>query len=308
MESKRLVYLDYFRAICALIIIAYWHIGDYVFVGSSFMSMGFNLTVMALAGFTFISGLLNGGSKKTLVAFYKGRLKRFYIPFVISYFLLVSIGLNTYSTSNFLLTITGFCCFSDYQPFTLWYISMLLLFYIFTPLLVKYNYGGGRILLSSLLFIFFSIFVYYLDGDHRSIVYFLFYLFGANLKLDSLQKIKLPTWGLPFFFFFVFFTFSIDEHIIGKPYMFILGVVGIVSILTISYKLERVHTIVKILGKIAYASMFAYLFHRFFYYHLHIILEMIPDILEMPIMIVLTFTISFYLQKYYDTMIVKLVD
>lgn len=64
MESKRLVYLDNFRAICALIIIAYWHIGDYVFVGSSFMSMGFNLTVMALAGFTFISGLLNGGSKK----------------------------------------------------------------------------------------------------------------------------------------------------------------------------------------------------------------------------------------------------
>ena len=300
MISKHYEILDVVRAICAIQIIGIWHMCNYVFQDSVIMHGSYFLTTIALAGFTFISGILAGASNKTWQIYYRSRIERLFIPFLISYFSLISVGLNHFSTRNFILTITGFCCFTDYQPYSLWYISMLLVFYAVTPLI-----KSSHKIVKSIVF-FLLIFIYYIfrQNDYRIVFYSIFYLMGLNLKITQLANIidnKYIRTTAIVSIVSICMTFNKPEYYGNKIIMFFVAFTGIPLLLILSNYLAHIRYSRPLFTSLAYSSMFAYLLHRYICFHVCRILGVyIPDWTLMPLLLIAIFVTSYYCQVWYD--------
>lgn len=126
-SMNRIIEFDIIRAICILEIVAYWHLRNY-FPITDLGRYGSVITNVSLAGFTLISGYLNGHKKRSVLDFYSSRLKRLFIPYILSYFLLVLIGFNSFEMSKVIMDLVGLSIFAPPMPRTLWYISMLSFF------------------------------------------------------------------------------------------------------------------------------------------------------------------------------------
>lgn len=135
-----------------LYIVGFWHLNNYLnpdlwFSGAMAMYLE-GVTTAVLATFTFISGYMlkkyEFNSFSDVLYFYKKRLMRFYPLFVIS--ALCMFVLKSINISQFLFGITGLALFTPQPLNTLWFISMLMLFYLLSPIM-KVNgivrAGGG---------------------------------------------------------------------------------------------------------------------------------------------------------------------
>ena len=299
---KRYVIIDIFRAICALEIIVYWHMGNYVHIFPDFFSAGRNVTIVALCGFTFISGLCNGKSIKSYHQFIMRRWERLWIPYLVAYFCLVEIGLNTFTIRNCLLSLSGFCWFTDYQPLTLWYISMLLIYYAITPLIVSTKNTWMKLLKSIGIWCVMILFYLVFDLDYRIAFYLLFYLLGLNINISDIDRIisnkyfkVLSVLGV----ISIIMTFNL-ENTNNYILMYLLAFTGIPLYFLISKYLMGIKWVCDILIKIAYSSMFAYLFHRFLFSHICDLCFGISEYVLVPLLIFIVFVCSYYLQAGYD--------
>ena len=145
---SRNVVIDGVRSLCAIYIICFWHLTDYLpnrmgvannDMFSFFASIG---TIISLAGFSFISGFClskyNINSIYDFLPFYSKRLKRFYPLFLLSALSLYLAGIFTehtwfVSTKQFITTVLGLNLFFPPITMTLWYFSMIMFFYFITP-------------------------------------------------------------------------------------------------------------------------------------------------------------------------------
>ena len=304
---KRILIFDIMKAICVIEIVAFWHMFDYTSINADNVMFGNDLTSAVLAAFTFSSGFFLGKKQVDVRTFYKTRLKRFMLPLLAS--LLVFWLFGNISLKTMLLSTTGLSCFIPPMAPTLWFFSMIILYYLFTPFFL---YGIGQmnktdriihILISS--FLVYAVFLL-LGVDERIQHYFLFYTLGMLADMECVRSISS-----------VNICYKIGGGIVwlvcsyvGVP-VFITDCLGILILIFISEFIEeKANEKSKLLlCKISYASMFAYLFHRQFYQIAKRLFatpnETIPYY-GIIITVILIFILSYYGQKIYDKIVTKL--
>lgn len=304
MNIKRVPQYDIARALCVLYIVVFWHghdyLGDNFALSTDLTFVCERLTTIVLACFTFISGYFLRKYKFEAFAdvksFYVKRIKRFYVLFFISALLLFL--LKWMDLKCLITTVLGLGTFFTPSCRTLWYMSMLMFFYMLTPLL-KQNRDFLGISTGKIcsLVLFPILCVLYKIGivDIRILMYMPFYIIGIySIDLEKCYSKKI--FVLSTVCLFVCFVLKLNGFLWWYVYMFL----GVVSLLNFCFICRGILNN-KIIQNISYASMCAYLFHREFF-------EIVPEgffyngcgILTVLIASMVVFYSSFYIQKFYD--------
>lgn len=316
MTEGRLLVFDVARALCAIHIVMFWHGVMYFYPDSVLIKIGSPITVSVLAFFTFLSGLFCSVSRAGTWAFYKSRIKRLYIPFVISYILLVLIGFNDFCVKNAFLSLTGLSVFFGGQPNTLWYVCMLLVFYLLSPLCIGLL-NRSRLFYIPIVLTFGALVMIFPNMDMRVLYYFPFYVLGLlstpHFVCDNIiwknKKVLLFILGVIVFGLTALFS-KYGNHESGMILILtniLYGLSGIVILLFISEKIAHINFTKTLFSKLAYSSMSAYLFHRvFFFLCIGLLTSYIGSIYILIIAGILTFVCSYLFQKGYDFIIKKI--
>lgn len=328
MVNNRDYKIDIVRALCALEIIAFWHMMDYLpekfELTGEVLNLAKLLTNTALASFSFISGFCL--SKYTFTKsgdvwlFYKKRLIRFYPLLLLSALSLLVAGYVFHhpwfiSTSQFVTTITGLNVFIPPLAMTLWYFSMIMSFYLITPLVLSKNDAFAKLLIaSSLLAVVVLMDILFLDVNKVFYLYYPFYALGLMIPSNSLEFIYrkkflfLPL-SMTLFAAIVLATSDRSDYFIGGG-IYVAMISGLVMLFIAATVINGLSKgLTKIFLGISYSSMVAYLFHRQLYF---MIIYAIGDsnqklslVKALFVAVPIIFAVSFLVQKSYDFLIEK---
>jgi len=265
---KKLNSIEYLKTFSILYIVGFWHLSDY----TNYLSITKNpflsdLTLTVLGLFVFISGFLLGKTNKqpiNFLPFLKKRLLRIYPLYALAVIVFYFFDIN-----NALISIKSLffiSMFSGPAPFTLWFITMIMFFYVLTPFLVNAVKNKKKYFLFILLcsIVTFILIVFYKNIDYRLAFYFPLFCLGiycsnygvrdryVNFNLAMvlllfgllLKQIEINSWLITQFFklpivlscSYIIFYFSIINECKFKS----LGIISIIS----------------------YSSFSMYLFHR----------------------------------------------
>ena len=266
----RKVPIDVMRAVSMLYIVGFWHLLDYTKGGSwHYNPVTYRLTVGALALFVLISGFLTGRKDGGLARgeiwrFYETRLLRIYLPFVIASGLFLTAGISDAVTLVKGVTLVAMLLAPP--PFTLWFVSMILLFYLIAPLLIGLR--GNEVAYIALCVVIVGAIILYQAAtgrmDVRLILYFPcfaagIFLAGRSLPSSMLSLIGLqllavlslvptltrPSWGLE-----------------GDPWAAPWAFLGSIAVFVVVMRAGRNLKLPAILVQLSEASFFMYLLHR----------------------------------------------
>lgn len=325
--NRRIKYLDNVRALCMIWIVGVWHMCDYCEVTISNVCTQ-NITYGVLGAFTFISGMMMGRwknkieSAKDVFYFYEKRLIRMYPMFALSCtsLLLLYYLANVQMISGlaqYILTMVGLSCVFTPAPGTIWYISMILLFYIITPfLLYKNDLNDKSVLLKSTLIYSLFILIKLTNTrfiDERLLILFPTYSMGLMINKEKTVESSKYTYIRLFLGLIAFCVMSIAQF---ESVVILTGTVTKVAY-TISVVILFIVFIIeagkcfkgiteRILSKISYSSMCAYLFHRQIYGVISKVFGNFSALIAL-ISFISVIIISFYIQKIYDLLSKKLV-
>ena len=303
---------DFTRSICVLWIVCFWHVLFYLPKEYHLEDNEYNflkyVTHCVLATFTFLSGFFlqkyRFHSISDIVLFYKKRLLRFYPLYALS---VISLGVTTgCGFYNIVESLLGYSVLTSPMP-TLWYFSMLFLFYLFTPALVFECEMWYRYLLLP---IFIAVIFF---ADNRCLLYIPFYVLGLNISNSKIYFVmnKMRKYlyfslfvNMFLFFFYIFLHLFIQESILKVYIQMLLGLYLIVST---SYLICPLR-FSKLINYIAFSSMCAYLFHRQIYSSALIIFRSLLGLDAIPlffavIVMVSIFIFSYNLQRLYNNII-----
>jgi len=136
---KKLISIDYLRAASVLYIVGYWHLFNYTKAFPGYFNIVTEtITRIILGLFVLLSGYLIGLSvskHSNAMEYYKKRLARIYPLYAISAvsFALLNISdLETIAKSLIFVSM-----YHGPPPRTLWFITMIFIFYILAPLITK---------------------------------------------------------------------------------------------------------------------------------------------------------------------------
>ena len=301
-----------------LYIISVYHIIGYTSI-LYHNSLVLALVNSSLGTFTFLSSFLitgryNFNDKSNILYYYKKRVIRIYPLFFVTSIVLFLMGFN-----DFPRTIKGLFGISPLwgpHPRTMWYIAMLLLFYLVTPLLAR-----GKLLTKNITYIVINIVfallsVVFYHINPATFYYFAIYYIGAILGSYSYEKVinVLKSTKSISVSIFAIILLLVNVYVDNNIYRFFSGLCGVFMILNTSFilgdKFSKNHNrIITIIGLVSYASMCAYLFHREIY---EIMLKMYhPDNPYMVILylffigVPIILFLSYYIQKLYDSLVNK---
>lgn len=313
MKQKRIPFFYVLRALCAIQVIIIWHGLSYYYEGSIFLSILAPFTGGALACFTCISGMFNNTSGKKVISFYNSRIKRFYLPYILAYVSLLLIGYNSFLIKNTLFSILGLSCFLGGQPKTLWYISMLIVFYIITPILCSETKEGirdvhGTVVRCSLFFLIFMVVYFFLPNFEIGLIqYFPFYAIGLCISpttlIASLENRRKTEIGILVLFLILYVI--IVGVCLSNIKNAIICSIGFCFYIVLASVLSKCNLLVKWFSLCSEASMFAYLYHRLFFYICIVIFGRYGNLLTTICMLLLVFPTSYYLQKKYNLLVAK---
>ena len=317
---KRNVELDMARALCALYIVCFLHLQGYSpehrWFSLDVMSYVEQITSIALGCFTFISGLFLGKKnitpKSDILDFYKRRLSRFYLMFFVAItgiYVLSKLGGFFWfpSFKYYIVSVIGLSAFT-FNPPTFWFIEMLIMFYVATPLILYLKKKLNRLLLVLSIYVFFLVCSHFHHMDFRVLVYFPVYIIGMITPLSWIEKIKLKKilvyamLSLPIFILSIlpphyWSKILFDTNIIYKVWLVLIGTFVIILISTLLCKF-------KLIGKIgswlAYISMAAYLFHRHIYYFFSLVENSFTSWWFDLLAAITVVFLSYYIQKGFD--------
>lgn len=266
--KNRYIELDAVRAICALYIVAVWHMNQYLVSGLKFtgnlLNCLHNVTLAVLATFVFISGLLlhryQFHSLNNVMTFYKKRLKRFLN--------LLCIASTTYlvfswiSIGQFAQILTGSNLIIGPSVPTLWFFSMMILFYIITPFVGQI--WKNKILRYSVVFAIYMVFILlnkYFGADFRLLLYFPVYIAGLYLGVENLYRTFAKN-SMQLVALVFIAVFMLPYSSVVCNYVSVSG--GTLFMIALSFwickcKNDRLFCILSFLST---SSMVAYLFHR----------------------------------------------
>jgi peptidoglycan/LPS O-acetylase OafA/YrhL len=270
----RKVPIDVMRALSMLYIVGFWHLLDYTKVGIwHYNPVTYRLTVGALSLFVLISGFLTGRkdgglARGELWSFYKTRFWRIYIPFVIASGLFLAAG-----TSDALSLVKGVTLVAMLlapPPFTLWFVSMIVLFYLIAPLLIGLR-GNEVAYIALCTGIIGAMFLYQAATgriDMRLILYFPCFAVGIFLAARSLPSSTLSLIGL-----LVLAALSLVPTLArssygleGDPWAAPWAFFGSLAVFAVVLRAGRNLKPRAILTQFSEASFFMYLLHRPLYF------------------------------------------
>lgn len=311
---------DNARAFCALEIIAFWHLNNYLpeewQFNSDLLNFGEKLTWGTLSCFTFMSGYFlskhSFSSWSDVLSFYKKRLVRFYGLYLVAVLSLyvggLIVGTQFFKTNGqFIRTVFGLGCLTRPYPPTVWYFCMIVFFYFLTPLLMVSKNLKWNIIIAFILFVLLFILKWFniLDVDERLLVYYVFFALGLYIPKISIEKLKnIPLISL---LFFPYIIWAFYTHL-NLWQGILLNLLFLICLIPICALIRNVW-LCQVLGFISYGSMVAYLFHRHFYLA-SVLMYNYPDFrplneatLPLPIalfvVVPIIFLFSYCIQKFY---------
>lgn len=312
---------DMVRVVAMTFIVAFVHLYGYIYnVRSAHCIQGCEvLTASCLGLFTFASGYLIGkkydfgGAVGGVWQFFKKRLLRIIPLFLLSALALWLIGFNSARA-----TLNGVLCVSPFikpRPWTLWYIPVILICYLITPIVCRKKFSWRFI--SALVLFFFVVFLkrYVHSIDWRFQYNFFFYLVGLvsapyfDWKLEKASFVKWLIVVLYIGLLVIAHNSSLNVHI--KRLFAGIGVFAVLFVCQGIAKMifQKENLISKVAINVSYASMACYMFHRLFFWAGEMIWNPADAWVKwlymagvvFPVMLVL----SYYIQKGYDSIIEK---
>lgn len=335
--NKRDMGFDIIRSISALWIVCVWHLLAYAEPAVNYVipSVAF-CAELALSCFMFISGYFLGQKTITNIeevwAFYKKRFWRFYILYLISACILLVGGIMAdkawFQTPwSFYSTILGFSSFVDPSVGTIWFMSMLMLFYILTPLILYRNKSVvKRLMISAIIFILFITLYFLLPSvDFRLLRFFPLYALGLMMNNHAIVKFK-DSFLVAILSFIVCallitLPFNIGNEYISVIVSNLLYVLKYFSAILLliwcidKIKLSEGGKLYSSIEFISYISLALYLFHRPVFQVLTMIINGLNKrgiigfgsnlwvlyLFYVPIVIV----VSYFIEKIYDKLLIK---
>ncbi|MBH8573596.1 acyltransferase [Nostocaceae cyanobacterium CENA369] len=319
-KNERLPELDAIRAILILYIIGFWHLLGYSSAPRFYINfVTVFITHCVLGGFTFISAFLLGyryefKSFNDVKNYFIVRFMRIYPLFLTAlsgFFLLKLIDKKTFITSAILLSPI-----LNIRLLTLWFITMLLLFYILVPFLL-YNYAAKKVIISSSILFFIVTLLHWKTGliDLRVIYYFPIFVFGLIVsRTKKLQEMLVNYKILVISLFVLVIVLSLfhSQETLHWSINILVVAFGIFASLPAIWTLGRLS--LKIFNKniiriISYSSFCMYLTHRIIllganYYKPTSLL--ISCLYLLGVWLPLIVLISYFLQYYYDLAVKKI--
>lgn len=314
---NRILLPDIVRSLCAFWIVAVWHIFNYLEPVSWQIYLS-PITYGVLASFTFLSGLFCGKKEMNVKKFYINRLLRF-MPLLILALVAFRL-LHMIDNRTMLLSMVGLSCFIPPQPLTLWFFSMMIIFYFFTPILLyhiditkKCVPNTKRFVIRSLiLYALFIILHFIYPTDYRLLIYYPFYIMGILFPLDKLSSLKAKA-PYPIFigFLLAVMGFTVSRYGGGMMRDFMNFVEGFGSMVCIIYISSLIETNIKntrlvfVVEFISYISMAVYLFHRVIYkVFMHCMNHLFGirylNVIEILVMLLILGVTAYIIQMTYD--------
>lgn len=191
--ARREKEFDFIRAICALWIIGFWHLPDYInnpeYVKVLSAPVFYQFTYCVLATFTLISGYFAFYSQFCRIddvkTYYKKRLIRIYPLYAFAGILFGALSINANKTIPFVLL--GISEFIEPYPLTIWFIGMLIVFYLLTPVMgILKKKNVYLIIIGAVIVETIFICLKNIGMDERTAFYWPFYCTG--LCINELQK------------------------------------------------------------------------------------------------------------------------
>lgn len=308
---ERFYPFDLARSLCVIYIIGIWHFNSYLnpsyAFGDSTLIVLHRVTEVILGAFTFLSGFFLAKYKfysiHDIKHFFYNRFRRFFILLLISS--LTYLFLSWINVVELLQILTGTLLFFDTKVSTLWYFSMLILFYVLTPLLqFKYKNRYISLGLATLIFLCFLFASCHYDSiDERLSLYFPCYFIG--LKSPSFIVKWLRKYGIMLLSlgscvcFFIIYQFT--QMSVLKVFIVLTGITFLLSSCMQIYR-KNMDLVISFL---ATSSMVAYLFHRQIFGAGKMLSEQITGDKYIPLfyavlLLLLTFVISYFIQLLYN--------
>lgn len=323
--KQRDIRFDIARAVCMCYIIAVLHLSQYLGIEHYIYEtyIGRLVTFSCLGLFTFMSGYLIGKNNdftpskqsseaptQKAFAFYKKRFLRIYPLFFIATVLLWLIGFNDLLPSVF--GLLGVAPFVAYQPKTMWYISMLIVFYLITPLINRYSIKW-KIAMSFCLLIVFGVAKLVMHVDTRFLFNFFFYCLGLVLSGVNYAYIHDADYlnikkHVVVIIVFIALTLLTNRYFSKSVALLSVGALGVWALFSLSCLMARIKNqrFVKVIDFASYASMVCYLFHRF-YYWVGLSLcdpeKMMVKVVLLIVVFAVGLVISYFIQKGYDKIV-----
>jgi peptidoglycan/LPS O-acetylase OafA/YrhL len=315
IETNKNQAIDALRAICALYIVGLWHILDYV-PGMSFLCNEYTVkfTVIILGIFVLLSGYLMGNkpialSTKSIFEFYTRRLLRIYPLYLLALFMFFFLKISDLITLGKAIILVSM--FYGPAPATLWFITMILTFYLLTPLFILTK-NKKQFMLVALIILFSILLGFYFTNnlDNRLIIYFFPYVIGLYLSKFKIM----PSRGSVIFSGFFAFCLFLFENNISEQMLSNTLLASIIPILVFSMARNLnipkfFHRYISILSCAGYAM---YLFHRPIYKIFKYIYfpqgTLFQFVYLFIICLVVIIPISLISQRVYDFLLLKLIS
>ncbi|MBE6381547.1 MAG: acyltransferase [Lentisphaerae bacterium] len=261
------MFFDVLRVICILNVIAVIHARQYSeilcqTIDSHFPAWGY--IVGSMAALFFASGYLLSKANtiytlEDAIKFAEKRVLRILPLFVVS-LLTIPYPEPFWRKSIMLLGVNNFLGFT---LSTLWFVSVLIVFYMLFPFLqiVRRTNLVACVLLGLMIYVLFVVGVKYLGFEARLLYYFPFFCLGiiaAEIRATEGQMVLVALPIVILYFVARVLGWFDGVEVVLRPLRFFVVVV-------VAYGLSLVVPLRRFWGALAYSSFCAYLFHRQIY-------------------------------------------
>lgn len=277
--KSRDIRLDIIRSLSMLYIVFVWHFCDYVtLMNSAVLTI---ITKCVLTSFFFISGYLFGMNSKfqtgkDILSFYKKRLLRIIPLFAFAIVLFFLCGLISFAEA--IKTLLGISAFCLPHTKTLWFMNVIIIYYLITPILMYKNRKDFFVVIAGLFCLsFFLMFAAKVKIDIRILLYFPAYcigLFWHHFQTElfiSKSKVRYCISLVSLLLFSAMYVYLLNAgyHTYTKISLPLLLIIAFEAITWNVFFIQGCtlfskHT--KIFLFLSYSSFAIYLFHRPFFH------------------------------------------
>ncbi len=313
---KKINSIEYLRVFSILYIVGFWHLFNYTDAFPAYQNpLTSRITLIVLGLFVLISGFLIGASakkRKGALDFYKKRVLRIYPLYAAAVLIFYFYGINDFESSVKALLLVSM--YYGPAPWTLWFITMLMLLYLVTPILYRFiespvQYWG---LICAIVFVSLLLRVTYGGVDMRVMLYLPCYAIGlycsrygfAGQLVNNRNALFVLVAGV------IFSGITSEFYLLNQLKHIPMVVASSYLILSISYFNETKFRSVKIIAFLGYSSYAIYLFHRPIFISLKSLYfpqnELLQALYLITVCLLAIFVFSWSVQKSYDKIVSNL--
>jgi peptidoglycan/LPS O-acetylase OafA/YrhL len=262
---KRNIGIDLFRSLSMLYIIGYWHLFNYTDsfpYYNNFITDIITRTLLSLL--VLISGYYASSSSLSIKDFYQKKVIRIYPLYLLALFIYIVFGFCNLKMG--VVAAFSLSMFFEPAPYTLWFVSMIVVFYLLTPIFISILEKNVKTFYISVsLMILFLLLYEIITGllDIRFLMYLPAYLVGMMMKQNKLPKIEHSLFLLIFTSIILLLLFYVESKNISSlikiPFITYAAFLLFQKATSVNIKNEF---LVNIILKLSFSTWCMYLFHR----------------------------------------------